>query len=135
METDSPVDLFEFVIDPVHGAVPKRVRISERGLVGKYFMALSDGFLARFGGTLTFFDETNETDIEIGATNDEALVFSILGVEIVRLEKKKLKTPCLEVGEPGESWIELYAGDEKVYLSVTPSRKISIRKTPPRRTT
>jgi hypothetical protein len=129
-ELAEPADLFEIVILPNSGAVPKRVDPKSRGLMARYFLSFVDGFMARMGGTLELYSKDNKHSSSIGQEGKK-MTIRVLGVPVMEVTSKKLSTPPIEVGSPGYSHLEMYSGDQKYYVYVTPTGKIGVRKTPP----
>lgn len=130
-ELAEPADLFEFMVLPNSGSVvPKRVDPKTRGLMARYFLSFVDGFMARMGGTIEFYSKDNKHSSTIGQEG-KTLTIRVLGVPVMEVTNKKLSTPPIEVGSPGYSYLEMYSGDQKYYVYVTPAGKIGVRKTPP----
>ena len=132
MAAPKPADLFEFKVDPASGNMwPKRVDPVNRGLVGRYVMALVEGVVSRFGGALELWNEDNSAQTVL-RTEGKKFSISLLGKEVFSIEQgASLSLPQVSIGEPGASWIEMYQGQNKVYVWVTPSGKLSVRKTRP----
>ncbi len=130
-DVDAPIaDLFVDVDRGEHGLVPKRISGVKKGLALRYFIALLRGFTARRGGVFRAYDETNTHAGEM-CMEGEVLTFRVLGKPVLGITRKKAKVPVLEVGEPGASWLEMWCGDELRYVSLTPSGRLTVRKTPP----
>lgn len=125
-----PADLFEFAIMPNGGHVPKRVDPTTRGVMSRYFLSFVDGFIARMGGTVDLYSRDNKHRSSIGQEGKK-LSIRVLGIPVIEVDSKKLRTPPIEVGSPGYSYLEMYSGDQKYYVYVTPAGKMGVRRTPP----
>jgi hypothetical protein len=125
-----PADLFEMVFFRNSSPAPRKLDPRKHGIMSRYFLSFVDGFIARMGGSLELYSHDNKNSSEI-QQNGRNLVVKVLGVPIVQISSKKMRTPPLEVGSPGYSHIEMYSGDQKYYVYVTPTGKMGVRKTPP----
>ena len=132
-ELAEPADLFEIALMPNGEPIPKRVDPTMRGLMSRYFLSFVDGFIARMGGALELYSKDNTSSSTLGQEG-KSLVIRVLGIPVIDISQKKLRTPPIEVGVPGYSHIEMYSGDQKYYVYVTPKGKIGVRRTPPPRT-
>jgi hypothetical protein len=124
-----PADLFEFV-ELRCGPVPRRVDPKTRGVMARYFMSFTGGFMSRMGGVVELFNNRNTSSSTLGQEGNE-FVLKVLGVPVLSATKKAVKVPALEVGSPEKSYIVMYSGEQKYYVYVTPTGKIGVRKTPP----
>ena len=130
MYTCSPADLFEIMLMPNGEPVPKRVDPTSRGLMSRYFLSFMDGFMARMGGVVELYSKDNKSSSTIGQEG-KSLTVRVLGIPVLNMTSKKLSTPPIEVGAPGYSHLEMYSGNQKYYVYVTPTGKMGVRKTPP----
>ncbi len=129
-ELAEPADLFEMVFFKNNAPAPRRLDPRKHGIMSRYFLSFVDGFMARMGGTLELYSKDNKHNSSLGQEGKN-LVIKVLGIPVVSVTSKKMSTPPLEVGSPGYSHIEMYSGDQKYYVYVTPTGKIGVRKTPP----
>ena len=129
-ELADPADLWEMVILPNAGAVPKKVDPKTRGLMGRYFLSFVDGFMARMGGKLELYSRNNKSNSSIGQVGKD-LVIEVMGIPVIKISQRSIRTPPIEIGSPGYSHIVMYSGTQKYYVYVTPTGKIGVRKTPP----
>jgi hypothetical protein len=129
-ELAEPADLFEIMLMPNGEPVPKRVDPTSRGLMSRYFLSFVDGFIARMGGVVELCSKDNKNSSTIGQEG-KSLTVRVLGIPVLKMTSKKLCTPPIEVGSPGYSHLEMYSGDQKYYVYVTPTGKMGVRKTPP----
>ena len=100
-----PAQLFEFKIDE-DGARPKKVNPLTRGMALRYFIALVEGFTARFGGKLQLYNQDNSGSSDVGM-DDEEIVIHVMRREVFRMGTTRARVPPLQVGSRGASWIEL----------------------------
>jgi len=105
--------LFEFKIDE-EGARPKKVNPLSRGMALRYFVALVEGFSARFGGQLHLFNEDNSKQTDLGMDQEE-FVLQVLGKEVLRVGTRKAWLPPTRFGSKGDSWLELCDDAGKIW--------------------
>lgn len=105
--------LFEFKIDE-DGARPKKVNPLSRGMALRYFVALVEGFSARFGGQLHLFNADNSQQADLGMDQEE-LVVQVAGREVIRVGTRKAWLPPTRIGSRGASWLELCDEKGKVW--------------------
>ncbi|MEC8306382.1 MAG: hypothetical protein VXZ72_00785 [Chlamydiota bacterium] len=130
-EIAEPADLFELYITPnSKTVVPRRVDPKARGLMSRYFLSFVDGFIARMGGSLELYSRDNKAS-SVLRQEGKNLTISVFDIPVIKISRSKMSTPPIEVGAPGRSYLEMYSGDQKYYVYVTPTGKMGVRKTPP----
>lgn len=117
--------LFEFKVDE-DGARPKKVNPLTRGMALRYFIALMEGFTARFGGKLHLYNENNSESANLGVEQDE-FILNLLGVEVLRLGAKKAQMPPTRFGTRGNSYVELCDETGKVWQIRVTNGQLQLR--------